>query len=100
MKNHNFIIGPTDTDSISFCKPDMSPFSPEETKQLLAEINAMSPEFIEWEDDGYYEVCITLRAKNYVLWDGKKKTVKGSAFKTSLGDGFTLPDVWLWAITT
>lgn len=81
--SYNFIIGPTDTDSLSFCKPDMSPFSNEELINLLKEINDISPEFIEWENDGYYECCIALKAKNYVLWDGKKKTVKGSAFKTS-----------------
>jgi len=61
----------------------MTPFSPEELQKVLQEVNDISPEFMEWEDDGYYEVCIALRAKNYVLWDGKKKTVKGSAFKTS-----------------
>lgn len=71
------------TDSISFTKNDMSPFSIQEQKILLKEINALMPEFIIFEDDGLYEACITLRAKNYVLWDGKKKSVKGSAFKTS-----------------
>lgn len=83
MNPHNFNIGPTDTDSISFCKSDGSPFSEQERAALLAEINDLSPEFIEWEDDNYYEVCVALKAKNYILWDGKKKTVKGSAFKTS-----------------
>lgn len=80
---NSFLIGPTDTDSISFCKKDMSPFLDEELNNLLKNINDISPEFIEWEDDGYYKACITLKAKNYVLWDGKKKTIKGSAFKTS-----------------
>lgn len=81
--NHNFIIGPTDTDSISYCKNDMSSFSPEELKSLLDELNDISPEYMEWEDDGYYLSCICLKAKNYILWDGKKKSIKGSAFKTS-----------------
>lgn len=80
---HDFIVGPTDTDSISFCKKDGSPFSKEELKILLKEINDISPDFIEWEDDGYYQSCLALKAKNYVLYDGKKKSVKGSAFKTS-----------------
>src|ERR1043165_2986458 len=83
MKQYNFNIGPTDTDSISFCKMDGGAFSEQERAALLAEINKLSPEFIEWEDDNYYEVCIALKAKNYVLYDGKKKTVKGSAFKSS-----------------
>lgn len=67
----------------------MSPFSIEEIKKLVKEINDISPEFMVWEDDGYYQSCIALKAKNYVLFDPTKKdpkkhkTVKGSAFKTS-----------------
>lgn len=80
---HNFIIGPTDTDSVSVCKQDMSPFSNEEIDSLIKEINDLSPEFMQWDNDGYYLSCLALKAKNYVLWDGKKKIIKGSAFKTS-----------------
>jgi hypothetical protein len=81
--NHNFIIGPSDTDSISFCKPDMSEMTQHELDSLLFEINKISPEYIIWEDDGYYQSCVALKAKNYVLFNGKKKLIKGSAFKTS-----------------
>lgn len=83
MKHYNYIIGPTDTDSISFCKSDMSQFNPEEIEKLVNEINDISPEFMDWDNDGYYPACIALKAKNYVLWDGQKKIIKGSAFKTS-----------------
>lgn len=82
MKNYDFIIGPVDTDSISFCKADQSTFSEEEIKSLLKELNDISPDFMVWEDDGLYKSCLTLKAKNYVLQtaDGKKK-YKGSAFR-------------------
>ena len=80
---HCFIIGPTDTDSISFCKRDMSPFSKEEIITLNNEVNKLSPEMIEWEDDGYYDSCLSLKAKNYVLKKGDKYTIKGSALKSS-----------------
>jgi DNA polymerase elongation subunit (family B) len=80
---HDFLIGPSDTDSISFCKKDMSPFTPEELKTLLDEINEQSPEKVLWEDDGYYKTIIALKAKNYVLYDGKKLKIKGSALKGS-----------------
>lgn len=80
---HDFIIAPTDTDSISFCKKDMSPFSPEEIETLLNEINEMSPDKVLWEDDGLYKTIIALKAKNYVLYDGKKLKIKGSALKGS-----------------
>lgn len=80
---HNFILGPVDTDSISFTKPDMSPFSEEERNELLAEINALMPEKVKYADDGYYDTCIVIRAKNYILWDGKKLKMKGSALKAT-----------------
>lgn len=83
--NHNFIVGVVDTDSTSYCKPDMSPFSQEEIDQLIKEINSISPEFMIWENDGYYDACIIIRAKNYVLKEHGtgKITFKGSAFKSS-----------------
>jgi hypothetical protein len=83
MKNHNFIVGVVDTDSTSYCKPDMSPFSKEEIDSLIAEINSISPEFMVWENDGYYDTCIIIRAKNYVLRENGtgKVTFKGSATK-------------------
>lgn len=80
---HDFIIGPSDTDSISFCKADMSKFSNEEIELLTKEINDLSPEMIEWENDGYYDSCLALKAKNYVLKTGDKYTKKGSALKSS-----------------
>lgn len=80
---HDFIIAPSDTDSISFCKQDMAPFSPEEIKSLLGEINEQSPEKVLWEDDGVYKTIVAIKAKNYVLFDGKKIKIKGSALKAS-----------------
>lgn len=61
----------------------MTPFSQEELDFLLNELNEISPEFMIWESDGYWQSCVALKAKNYVLFDGKTKVVKGSAFKTS-----------------
>jgi hypothetical protein len=80
---HDFILGPVDTDSISFCKPDMSEFTQEEINILLKEINDLSPEYMDWENDGLYSGVIVAKAKNYILFDGKKKIVKGSSFKSA-----------------
>jgi len=80
--NHQFQISNCDTDSISFCKSDGTYFSLEERKQLVKEINDISPEFMKWADDGYYKKVIILAAKNYILQkeDGKI-TYKGSSLK-------------------
>jgi len=80
--NHNFQIVNADTDSISFSKADGTLFSLEERKLLVTEINSISPEFMKWADDGYYNKVIILKAKNYILQkeDGKV-TYKGSSLK-------------------
>ena len=80
---HNFVLAVVDTDSISICKPDMSPFDEHERLNLLNEINSKFPEHIKYADDGYFEKCIVLKAKNYILYDGKKTKIKGSALKGS-----------------
>lgn len=71
-----------DTDSIMVGKPDGSPFSDVEQKQLLTELNSQFPENIRFEEDGYFSSVIILKAKNYILQDqkGKVKT-KGSSLR-------------------
>lgn len=85
MKQYNFIIGPTDTDSISFCKQDHSSFPQEQIKALLAELNEISPEMMVWEDDGYFKTVIAVSAKNYVLekFDGTI-IYKGNSIKAPM----------------
>lgn len=82
-KIKNFTLVNCDTDSISYCKADHSDFSQEERIELLKDLNSLYPEKISFEDDGYYKTVIVLKAKNYVLWDGKKIKTKGSALKAS-----------------
>lgn len=80
---YNFIIGPTDTDSISFCKHDMEVFSNMERDSLLAELNSIMDKGIVFEDDGYYSQILAVAAKNYCLIeDGSSKIkMKGSSIK-------------------
>jgi DNA polymerase elongation subunit (family B) len=80
---YNFRINNCDTDSISFNKKDNTPFSLEERTALLKEMNDISPDKILWEDDGYYDCVVILKAKNYILYDGKKIKTKGSALKSA-----------------
>lgn len=80
---HNYILGPVDTDSVSICKHDMSPFTKEERDELLLEINSKFPDLIKYADDGYFPRCIALKAKNYILFDGEKIKVKGSSLKAA-----------------
>lgn len=78
-----FTIANADTDSISYCKNDGASLSSEEKNYNLTEINNLCPTKIKWEDDGYYPTVIVLKAKNYVLYDGKKIKYKGSAIKAT-----------------
>jgi hypothetical protein len=84
MIDHNFQITNADTDSISFCKHDMTPFTKDEINNLMDEINKISPEFMIWENDGYFSKFLVLKSKNYVMIDesGKRK-IKGSSLKSS-----------------
>jgi DNA polymerase elongation subunit (family B) len=66
-----------DTDSFSYTKG--REVSKKEFDADIEEINTMYPEKIKWEDDGYYKKVIVIKAKNYVLDDGKKVKYKGSA---------------------
>jgi DNA polymerase I len=70
-----------DTDSISICKADGSSIDEHFKLDFLARLHNLYPERIRWEDDGEYLKVIVLRAKNYILWDGKKLKAKGSALK-------------------
>lgn len=82
MKTHEFILGPVDTDSISFCKQDMTPFTEEEQTALIEEINSYMPEMIKYAHDGYYKTIVVLKAKNYILVDSNGKIkLKGSSIK-------------------
>jgi hypothetical protein len=78
---YNFNLINADTDSITINKPDGTPFSEAEQNQLLQELNFNMPEMISWEEDGIFPSVVVVKAKNYVLFDGKKVKTKGSAFR-------------------
>jgi hypothetical protein len=81
---NNFTVPVVDTDSITICKPDKSPFSEEEIKRLDKEVNEMFGEGIKWElEFKNLPKLIVLKTKNYILWDGNKIKQKGSSLKSS-----------------
>jgi DNA polymerase I len=82
-ESRSMVIVNADTDSISFCDKQNREFSPEERRQLLNDLNSLFPERIKFEDDGFFPVVIVVKAKNYVLFDGKKLKYKGSALKAT-----------------
>jgi DNA polymerase elongation subunit (family B) len=78
-----FTLVNADTDSISITNGEE--LSDEECTNLLIDLNSLYPDRIKWEDDGYYEKVIVLKAKNYVLKRrGEKPKYKGSAIKATL----------------
>lgn len=83
LNMHNFIINNADTDSILFSKEDGGEFSKEEQISLIKEINSLLPEMIEMDHDGYFRSVVIVKAKNYILYNGSKITIKGSALKGS-----------------
>ena len=80
---NDFKVFGCDTDSILFSKRDGTFITEDERKSIITRINALYPNRIHFEDDGYYPKVIIFKAKNYVLFDGKKSKIKGSALKDS-----------------
>lgn len=76
MKTHDFVITGCDTDSIAFKKKDESPFTEREQKELIEEINRYMKEGIIYTHDGYYDVFMVLKAKNYCLLEEGKDKIK------------------------
>ena len=81
--SNNFKVVAGDTDGVSFCKTDSSNFTKEECDNLLHKLNDRMGKMIEWENDGVFSRMIVLRAKNYILYDGKTVKYKGSAIKAT-----------------
>jgi DNA polymerase, archaea type len=82
-EDKHFKLVNADTDSISFCTPDSSVLSEDAQLGLLKELNSLYPIKIHFEHDGFYKKVIVVKAKNYIMWDGKKLKYKGSAIKAS-----------------
>jgi hypothetical protein len=79
---NNFKLANADTDSISFYKSNQEPFTIQERQELLNDLNSKCSNGVIWEDDGYFVSVIIIKAKNYVLYDGKSIKYKGSALKS------------------
>jgi DNA polymerase, archaea type len=81
---NGFQLVNADTDSISITLD--GDYLDEPTRQrILDEINALYPDKIRFEDDGYYPSVVVIKAKNYALQDEKGKVkIKGSALKGTM----------------
>lgn len=80
---HDFILVNCDTDSLSYCKSDMKAFTADEINELLDELNSYMDKLIVFEDDGYFDKLIVVKAKNYVMKEGNNIKYKGSAIKAT-----------------
>lgn len=79
----NFKVVAFDTDSLFMKKQNQEPFSEEEQEALLQSLNAQFGAGIRWELNGLFSKLITLKAKNYIMYDGKSIKIKGSGLKSS-----------------
>lgn len=80
---YNFTFILSDTDSVTFSKPDGSSFTKEEEQRLVNEINEMLDPEIRFESNGTYQRILITKAKNYVLFNPDDTTIKGSALKAT-----------------
>lgn len=82
VRNSGFTVVNCDTDSISVSYQNQH-LTEEDRLSIKEQLNECFPDKIRWEDDGYFLTVLVLKAKNYVLYDGKKVKIKGSALKSS-----------------
>jgi DNA polymerase I len=80
---NNYSLVNADTDSVAICRADQNSISEDEKQFIMKGINDLTPGQISWEDDGYYPTFVVVKAKNYIMWDGKKLKYKGSAIKAT-----------------
>lgn len=80
---HKFELVCCDTDAITICKPNQEKFNQEEINILTKELNSLFPEEINWEFEFNIPRMIVFKAKNYIMYDGDKIKLKGSALKSS-----------------
>jgi DNA polymerase elongation subunit (family B) len=80
-KSKGYTLVNCDTDSFSFTMN--REVTKDERDTLLAELNMLYDPQIKWEDDGYFKAVVVAKAKNYLLYDGKKVKVKGAALKAT-----------------
>lgn len=83
MNNYNFELICCDTDAITITKQDQAIFTEKELEQLTKELNAQFPSGINWEFEFNVPKMIVLKAKNYLIYDGKKLKIKGSSLKSA-----------------
>lgn len=76
-----FTVVNVDTDSFSYSPPKK--LLAGEFDAHIADINTRFKDGIIWEDDGYFQKFIVVKAKNYVLYDGKTVKIKGSGLKAT-----------------
>ncbi len=64
--NNNVIVN-ADTDSIMIARPDGSPWTKEQQKAFIDDLNAQFPEKISFAHDGYFDAVLVMASKNYAL---------------------------------
>lgn len=81
--SHKFDLILCDTDSITFCNPDQSPFTPEEVTNLLVELNSQFPPKIKLDLEDVFKTMVVVKAKNYILKTSDDKIkIKGSGLRS------------------
>jgi DNA polymerase elongation subunit (family B) len=81
-KSKGYTIVNADTDSITYCDPYRSVIHKSVRESNLNELNALYPEKIRFEDDGFFNKVIVFAPKNYVLQkEDNSIKIKGSALK-------------------
>lgn len=81
-KAKGYQIVNADTDSFSYTTGGA--ITSDVFKLHISQLNRPYMGKIRWEDDGQYKKVLIVKAKNYVLDDGKELKIKGSSLKATM----------------
>lgn len=82
-ENKGYKVVLVDTDSIKYHNPSGT-ITESDANINTAEVNALFPTGIKWDDEGIYKVFVVVKSKNYIMVDSNDKVkLKGSSMKSS-----------------
>lgn len=80
--DRNYTIVNVDTDSFSYTTGEQ--LIPYLFDYDIFNLNQQFDTLIRWENDGQYDTVVVVKAKNYVMQQGEKIKIKGSALKATM----------------
>jgi DNA polymerase elongation subunit (family B) len=82
VSDQGFVLAHADTDSITFCKKDQTPFSESERMAILKNLNSLFPSRIRWEPEKPIEKMLVVTKRAYAMqFEDGALVIKGNSLR-------------------